>query len=95
MFAAKVAEQAKQLGLRLKVDNSNESVGKKIRASQVDKVPYTIVVGDKEIESGQVMPRIRQDMAVQDGDPSVHVDEFLKTVANEAKGRVLKTSLQG
>ena len=94
-FAAKVAEQAKQLGLRLKVDNSNESVGKKIRASQVDKVPYTIVVGDKEIESGQVMPRIRQDMAVQEGDPAVHVDEFLKTVANEAKSRVHKTSLHG
>ncbi|MFO0781899.1 MAG: threonine--tRNA ligase [Candidatus Saccharimonadales bacterium] len=94
-FAAKVAEQAKQLGLRIHIDNSNESVGKKIRASQVDKVPYTIVVGDKEIESGQVMPRIRQDMAVQEGDPAVHVDEFLKTVANEAKSRVHKTSLHG
>ncbi len=94
-FAAKVAGQAKQLGLRVQVDNSNESVGKKIRASQVAKVPYTIVVGDKEIESGQVMPRIRKDMMVQEGDPAVHIDEFLKTVANEAKGRVHKTSLQG
>lgn len=94
-FATKVIEQAKQLGLRVRVDNSNESVGKKIRDSQVGKVPYTIVIGEKEIESGHVTPRIRQDMTVKEGDSSLGIDEFLKTVANEAKTRVHKTSLQG
>jgi threonyl-tRNA synthetase len=94
-FASAVLEKSKALGLRLSVDNSNESVGKKIRDSQVSKVPYTIVVGEKEIESGQVTPRIRQDMAVHEGDASLGIDEFLKTVANEAKTRVHKTSLQG
>lgn len=92
-FADKVLEQAKHLGLRVSVDNSNESVGKKIRDSQVSKVPYTIVIGEKEIESGQVTPRIRQDMKVQEGDSSLGIDEFLKTVANETKSRVHKTSL--
>lgn len=94
-FAGSVLDKAKQLGLRVSVDNSNESVGKKIRDSQVSKVPYTIVIGEKEIESGQITPRIRQDMTVQEGDSSLGIDEFLKTVANEAKTRVHKTSLQG
>ena len=94
-FAGSVLDKAKQLGLRVSVDNSNESVGKKIRDSQVGKVPYTIVIGEKEIESGQVTPRIRQDMTVQEGDSSLGIDEFLKTVANEAKTRVHKTSLHG
>ncbi|MDB5164857.1 MAG: thrZ [Candidatus Saccharibacteria bacterium] len=94
-FADEVLQQAKQLGLRVHVDNSNESVGKKIRAAEIAKVPYTIVVGEKEITSREVVPRIRKDMAVQEVSQSVTLDEFLKTVANEAKSRVLKTSLKG
>lgn len=94
-FAEKMAEQARKLGLRLEVDNSNESVGKKIRASGVAKVPYTVVIGEKEIASGQVTPRVRGDMAVHDEEHSLGIEEFLKTVANEAKSRVHKTSLHG
>jgi threonyl-tRNA synthetase len=94
-FADNVAKQAKDLGLRLTVDNSNESVGKKIRAAELYKVPYTVVVGEKEIASGEVVPRIRKDMAVQGEAKPVSIEEFLKTVANEAKSRVVKTSLNG
>jgi threonyl-tRNA synthetase len=95
-FAGRLAKQARGLGLRVEVDNSNESVGKKIRAAEVAKVPYTVVIGEKEIGSGSVVPRVRQDMAVQGGaGTSVSVEEFLKTVANEAKSRVHKTSLHG
>jgi len=94
-FAEEVAEQAKKLGLRLNVDNSNESVGKKIRAAEIAKVPYTIVVGEKEIGTHEVTPRIRKDMAVHADTQSIGVEEFLKTVANEAKSRVQKSSLQG
>jgi threonyl-tRNA synthetase len=79
--------------LRLYLDNSNESVGKKIRNSELAKVPYTIVVGEKEIASNEVAPRIRKDMSVMDVVITIGVEEFLKTVANEAKSRVLKTSL--
>lgn len=92
-FADKVLEQAIGLGLRLTVDNSNESVGKKIRAAEIAKLPYTIVVGEKEIGSSEVTPRIRKDMAVAAESSSIGIDEFLKTVANEAKSRVLRTSL--
>ncbi|HEX5744168.1 MAG TPA: threonine--tRNA ligase [Candidatus Saccharimonadales bacterium] len=92
-FAAGVLAKAKKLGLRAAVDNSNESVGKKIRAAELAKVPYTVVIGEKEIDSGEVTPRIRQDMAVQGDGRSLGVDEFLKTVAHEAKARVTKTSV--
>lgn len=91
-FAQKVEDQAKALGIRLVVDNSNESVGKKIRAAELSKVPYTIVLGEKEIAGGEVTPRIRADLKVQE--PSaLGIEQFLKTVANEAKSRVSKTSL--
>lgn len=92
-FADKFLEKARAHGLRLEVDNSNESVGKKIRNATVMKVPYTIVVGEKEMEAGQVTPRIRDDLIVQEGDRPLGLDEFLQTVANESKARVKKTSL--
>jgi len=92
-FAQKIADEAKALGLRISIDNDNESVGKKIRAAELWKVPYTLVIGDKEIETGEVTPRIRRDMAVSDQVQSRTVDEFLKTVAHEAKSRVSRTSL--
>ncbi len=92
-LADSVAEQAKELGLRITVDNSNESVGKKIRDAELMKVPYTIVIGEKEIESGKVTPRVRADMIVKEPHDSHAVKDFLQTVANEAKSRVSKTSL--
>jgi threonyl-tRNA synthetase len=92
-FAEKVLMQAKDLGLRATVDNGNESVGKKIRRSELMKIPYTIVIGGKEIESSEVIPRIRKDMVVSDTSSSVGIEQFIKTVANEAKARVTKTSL--
>jgi threonyl-tRNA synthetase len=92
-FAKKVQSEARALGVRMTVDNSNESVGKKIRSSEVAKVPYTIVIGEKEIESGEVVPRIRKDMAVMEVPLALPVENFLKTVVNEAKSRVVKTSL--
>jgi threonyl-tRNA synthetase len=92
-FAQGIAEQANSLGLRLSVDNSNESVGKKIRAAELMKIPYTIVIGEKEIEGGELIPRIRKDMVVQEAQKSYTVNEFLQTVANEAKSRTNKTSL--
>jgi threonyl-tRNA synthetase len=92
-YADKVLQQAKALGLRATVDNSNESVGKKIRTSEVAHVPYTVVIGNKEIESNEVVPRIRKDISVMEVPLTVGVEQFLKTVSNEAKSRVLKTSL--
>lgn len=92
-FAEQVMTAARVLGIRAEVDNANESVGKKIRGSEVWKVPYTIVIGEKEIESRQVMPRIRGDLAVNAEHTAVSIETFLDTVANEAKSRVSHSSL--
>ena len=93
-FAENVRQAARKLGLRAVVDNSNESVGKKIRAAEVAKVPYTLVLGEREIGGGDVTPRVRADLKVEGQEPAPRaMDEFLKTVANEAKSRVSKTSL--
>jgi len=92
-FANDILNQAKELGLRATVDNGNESVGKKIRDAEMQKVPYTLVIGDKEIESGQVLPRVRQDIEVQEENKPIGVKEFLGTLANEAKSRVSRTSM--
>mgnify|MGYP001608184854 CR=1 FL=1 len=92
-FAEGIVDQAKKLGLRIGFDNDSESVGKKIRKSEQDKVPYTLVIGPKEVKDGVVTPRIRGDMAVIAVHPELGIDEFLKTVAHEVKGRVTKSSL--
>lgn len=92
-FAKSVVQRAQELGLRVFIDGDNESVGKKIRNAELMKVPYTVVVGAKEIETGQLVPRIRKDMEVSEQHELRTVEEFLKTVAHEAKSRVSKTSL--
>lgn len=92
-FADKILAQAQELGLRATTDNSNESVGKKIRTAELMKIPYTLVIGEKEIESGELKPRIRKDIVVQNTDATYTVDECLKTIAHEHKSRTRKTSL--
>jgi threonyl-tRNA synthetase len=87
-----IVAQGKELGLRIVLDNDKESVGKKIRSSEMWKVPYTLVIGEKESESGEVTPRIRSDLEVQPAH-AMPVENFLKSVANEAKSRVTKSSL--
>ena len=92
-FAEDILKTAKEMGVRAALDNDNESVGKKIRSAEMMKVPYVLVIGEKEMESGEVTPRVRADMAVQESHGSHKIEDFLKTVDNEAKSRVSKTSL--
>ena len=69
------AEQAKRLedmGFRVEVDYRNEKIGRKIRDAQMEKVPYMVVVGDRDMENGTVSPRHRAD-----GDlGAMSMDEF-------------------
>ena len=69
------AEQAKKLedmGFRVEVDDRNEKIGRKIRDAQMEKVPYMVVVGDRDMENGTVSPRHRAD-----GDlGAMSMDEF-------------------
>ncbi len=92
-FADKMLEKARELNLRVTVDNHNESVGKKIRSAELMKVPYTVVIGEKEIESGKISARIRGDLDVKVEHDPLEVDRFLQTISNQSRSRAAKTSL--
>ena len=58
-YAKQVAQQLKAAGLRVQVDEGMERMNAKIRSAQTQKVPYMLVVGDKEVEAGAVALRLR------------------------------------
>jgi threonyl-tRNA synthetase len=58
-YARAVADQLAAAGIRAEVDDSSERMNKKIRAAQLQKIPYMLVVGDKESETGAVAVRTR------------------------------------
>ncbi len=58
-YAKQVSAQLKQAGLRTEIDDRNEKMGYKIREAQTQKVPYMLVVGDKEVQNRQVSVRNR------------------------------------
>jgi threonyl-tRNA synthetase len=89
-FGNELKQQASKLGLRVTVDNSNESVGKKIRESEKMKIPYVVVLGDKELSEGVTTPRVRSDMLVTTEQP-VTLTDLLNIVAGEAKNRTSYT----
>jgi len=88
-FATKLTEA----GIRFEKDLRSESVGKKIREAEMMKVPYTIVVGEKEAGTNKVTPRVRKDIAVKHPEQSLGVDEFIQTVVNETRSHVRHSSL--
>ncbi|HAN44081.1 MAG TPA: threonine--tRNA ligase [Ruminococcaceae bacterium] len=78
-FANSVAEKLKAYGIRVETDDRREKIGYKIREAQLEKVPYMLVIGDKEMETGSVAVRSRKD-----GDKgAMQVDEFLKLALDE------------
>lgn len=78
-YAKKVAAALTEKGVRVTVDDRNEKIGYKIREAQMDKVPYMLVVGEKEATDNLVAVRRRDK-----GDTgSVPVDEFVKTIVKE------------
>ncbi len=60
-YADQVAEQLRASGLRVEVDDSNERMNAKIRNAQLQKIPYMLVVGDREAEAGTVAVRLRSE----------------------------------
>lgn len=60
LYAAGIYDYLNEQGLRVAVDQRNEKVGYKIREGQLKKVPYMLVVGDREVESGQITVRHRE-----------------------------------
>lgn len=84
-YANKLAEKLDDLGFRVEVDDRNEKIGYKIREAQVQKIPYMLVVGDKEIEEGTVGVRNRKD-----GDlGAMKVEDFIAKAKEEVDTKAL------
>ena len=60
-YAQGVADQLREAGLRIELDDRSERMNAKIRDAQLQKVPYMLVMGDREIEVGQVSVRLRSE----------------------------------
>ena len=80
-YADKLAEKLERKGIRVEVDDREEKMGYKIREAQLQKVPYMIVVGDKELEEEKVSIRTRESRE----QVSMNKDEFIEKIVEEAK----------
>ena len=81
-YANELYAKMKEAGVRVLVDDRNEKIGYKIREAQLEKVPYMLVIGDKEMEAGQVAVRRR------DGEQSVVLaEEFIATVCKDIEDK--------
>jgi threonyl-tRNA synthetase len=86
--AHQVAARLKAAGLRSFVDDAKESVSKKIRAAQLQKVPYTLVVGDRELDSGSYTVRDRAGVE----HPDVSFERLVERLGDEDRTRRLTQS---
>ena len=82
-YAKQLAERLDQKGVRVDTDLRNEKIGYKIREAQMQKLPYMLVVGDKEAESGTVSVRTRGGVDLG----AMPVDEFIAKIKEEIKTR--------
>ena len=80
-YAKQVEEKLQAKGIRVSVDDRSEKIGYKIREAQLQKVPYMLVIGDKEIEANAVGVRSRTDGDIG----QMKLDEFVEKVVDEVK----------
>jgi threonyl-tRNA synthetase len=84
-YALKVADDLRQSGFRVETDTKSDKIGAKIRDSQMQKVPYMLILGDKELEETQVAVRHRKDGDIG----AMSLEEFKEKIAAERAGRSL------
>jgi threonyl-tRNA synthetase len=89
--ARELAEKLRAAGLRPFVDGSGETVGKKVRSAQLMRIPFTLVIGDREAETGNLSVRDRSGTEAKD----VALDTFVRALAEEADTRSLEQSRFG
>ncbi|MDK2903218.1 MAG: threonyl-tRNA synthetase [Clostridiales bacterium] len=82
-YARSLQMRLEELDIRTELDNRNEKIGYKIRAAQIEKVPYMLVIGDKEVENAAVSVRSRTkgDMG------NMNVDDFENLIKAEIKSK--------
>ncbi len=86
-FARAVCEELRSRGVRVDVDTRSEKLGYKIREAQMQKVPYMLVIGDKEVEQGAIAPRKRDGTQVSLMTPPQFADLVEKECLESSMGR--------
>lgn len=85
-YADQVAAALDAAGFRVETDHRNEKIGKKIREAQLKKVPYMLVLGDKESEAATVAVRNRAG-----GDQgAMSLDEFINILREEVEQKIIR-----
>jgi threonyl-tRNA synthetase len=82
-YAKQLSEKFDKTGIRVELDDRNETLGYRIRENQMRKVPYMIIVGEKEKESGKISVRTREGRDIHD----VEVEEFITKITGEINSR--------
>ncbi len=85
-YAKEVAAKLEDLGFRCEVDERSEKIGKKIREATLEKVPFMLVVGDRDMENGTVSPRRRsgEDLG------AMSLEQFAELLGDEVKSKAIK-----
>jgi threonyl-tRNA synthetase len=84
-YANEVTARLRAEGSRVEADMSAEKLGAKIRKAQLEKIPYMVVVGEKDLAARVVSPRTREGKQL----PATPLDEFARQLASEAKTPVV------
>ena len=84
-YAQKVEQTLKSAGIRAETDTRSEKVGYKIREAQLEKIPYMLVVGEKEEQTDTVSVRSRKEQDTK----VLELDEFISEISNEIKEKRL------
>ena len=85
-YAGDIAAKLDSQGFRVEVDGRNEKIGKKIREAQLEKIPYMLVVGDRDMEAGTVSVRHRAE-----GDlGAMSLEDFAKLLGEEVRTKAIK-----
>ncbi|HUV92079.1 MAG TPA: threonine--tRNA ligase [Anaerolineales bacterium] len=83
-YAHSLASQLKVAKLRVQVDDRGERMNAKIRDAQMQKIPYMLVIGDREVEAGSVAVRLRSGENLG----AIAVDDFIARVNEDSKNRI-------
>lgn len=85
-YAKNIVETLKEKGLRVELDDRNEKIGYKIREAQLQKIPYMIVIGDKEMQAGKIALRTRKG-----GDlGAMELNDFITKIQEEIKTKSIE-----
>lgn len=83
-YAKAIADELTESGIRCEIDYRDEKIGYKIREAQLDKVPYMIIIGQKEIDAGEISVRSRDSGDVG----SMRISQFLESLREELSNNV-------